>query len=399
MPRISVITPAYNAAAQIGRTIASVQAQTYRDWEHIIIDDGSTDESRAVVDACREGRLSYRYQNNQGPGEARNHGIRISHGEYVIFLDAGDWWDARALERLVNALRDSGPAAIAHGDWAFADDAGNVSQVRSSAFARGEGLRTLVLYNPMAIHTVLAPRQLVMDAGSFTPSATTLEDWHLWLQMARGGCRFIHVPYCVAYYHWQPDSRSRNIERRKANRLEILDNFWELLVPDDPLRSLMAESYASALVEACVSWFGQGDVARALEEFDAAAGYDPLVVGRLDTYYRIAYAEQSAHEGGSAQLRESLDEPAARRRLDTVLAHVEARYPAAEARAARRAAHAALGMAGYHERRNDIARRYLWSAVRADPAALRDRPVRQTLVRTLVPVRLAEMRRQRKNSK
>lgn len=395
MPHISVITPAYNAAATIGRTIASVQAQTFADWEHIIIDDGSSDDTRAVIDATRDSRLRYYYQPNRGPGEARNHGLRISHGEYVIFLDAGDWWSEVCLEILTARLQDKGPGTISHGDWAYADSQGNVGRTQSSAFSAGEGLQTLLRFNPLAIHTALVPRQAVVDVGGFAPWGM-LEDWHLWLQLARAGYRFVHAPALVAYYHWQPDSRSRNIDRRKSERLATLDEFWATLDPGHPLQSIRGQSYATAYIDLCVSRFGQGDDGQALAEFDAAvAAYRP-VIEQIDTYYRVAYAEQSAHEGTTEQLRETLDATAAGRRIDQLLDHIHRHYSPDETRHASRAAHAALGLAHYHERRHAPARSHLMSAVRADPSAILDLDVGGTLAKTLMPAKWLDRVRERR---
>ena len=394
-PQVSVITPAYNAAVTIGRTIASVQAQTFHDWEHIIIDDGSTDDTRAAVDAARDSRLRYTYQPNQGPAEARNHGIRVSHGDQVIFLDADDGWDERCLERLQARSKAESPGAITHGDWAYIDSEGHIGRTRCTAFAAGDSLNTLLLGNPMAIHSVLAPRQAIIDVGGFATSGM-LEDWHLWLRLARAGHHFVHTPALVAYYFWQPGSRSRNIERRKSERLATLDEIWATVGVADPLQSIREPSYATAYIDLCVSRFGQGDDVEALAEFDAAVARHRPVMEQIDTYYRIAYAEQSAHEGATEQLRETLDQEAAGRRIDRLLDHIREHYSAAEARTARRAAYAALGMAHYHERRHAPARAYLWSAVRSNPAALLDRTVGGTLARALMPVRLLDSVRERR---
>jgi len=396
VPKISVITPAYNAAATIGRTIASVQAQTFGDWEHIIIDDGSTDDTRAAVDAVRDTRLRYYYQTNQGPGEARNHGIRVSQGKYLIFLDAGDWWDNQCLATLLSRLEECGPGWASHCDWAYADNEGNVGKPHSSAFAAGEGLHTLLLYNPMAIHTVLIPRRAITAAGGFAREGM-LEDWHLWLRLARTGYRFTHAPVLLAYYHRQPGSRSCNVELRKTERLATLDEFWAGVDSTDPLQSIRGESYGTAHVDMCVSYFGQGDVSTALTEFDAAVAHNKPVMATIDAYYRIAYAEQSAHGRATEQLGEDLDELTAAWRMNRLLAHIDQHYPSEEAGAAHRAAHAALGLACYNEGRYAAARTHLISAMSIEPRAIVDPVLFGTLAKTFIPDRLLDVGRRWKN--
>lgn len=386
MPTISVITPAYNAAGHIGRTIASVQSQTFNDWEHIIIDDGSSDDTPAVVAAHPDERIRFVQQSNQGPSAARNHGINLARGEYLIFLDAGDWWAKDCLEVLLNGFRErQGGDVIAHGDWALVDLFGNVGRVHSSRFARGDGPATLLLYNPFCIHAALVPTALVAGIGGFRKSGS-VEDWQLWLRLALGGCRFIHVPRLVAYYHWQPDSRSKAIDQRGT--IQLLDATWATISPDDPLQAIRGQSYATAYVDMCVSRFGQGDVEQALADFDTAVSCHPPTIGEIDTYYRIAYAEQAPHEGADEVLNDELDESAARTRIDQILNHLNNKYQPAQREAGRRAAFTALGLAGYHEQRHTLARACLWSVIREKPSSLQDRTVGGTFIKTLMPAGL-----------
>ena len=112
MPRISIITPCYNGARFIGRTIESLQAQTFRDWEHILVDDGSTDDSASVIAeyAARDPRVQLIRQPNGHVCKARNAGFAASDPDspYLLFLDADDILEPRAIERMLAHL-DSHP--------------------------------------------------------------------------------------------------------------------------------------------------------------------------------------------------------------------------------------------------------------------------------------------------
>ena len=103
MPRVSVIIPAYNAAATIAGTVESVLAQTCQDFEIICVDDGSTDATVAIIKQFGE-RVRLIEQANSGPAAGRNNGARNSSGEYLAFLDADDLWAPQFLERSVAAL-------------------------------------------------------------------------------------------------------------------------------------------------------------------------------------------------------------------------------------------------------------------------------------------------------
>ncbi len=106
MPEVSVVIPTYNREAFLEEAIQSVLNQTFEDFELIVVDDGSTDDTRSLVARFRrDGRVSYVYQDNQGDGAARNTGIRRSSGVYVVFLDSDDLWFPEKLERQVGLLR------------------------------------------------------------------------------------------------------------------------------------------------------------------------------------------------------------------------------------------------------------------------------------------------------
>lgn len=103
MPHVSVVIPTYNRATYIRRAVDSVLAQTYRDFEIIVVDDGSEDDTNRILEDYAE-RVRYVFQDNAGPGAARNHGIRISTGAYLAFLDSDDVWMPTFLAQTVSAL-------------------------------------------------------------------------------------------------------------------------------------------------------------------------------------------------------------------------------------------------------------------------------------------------------
>ena len=104
-PLVSVITPAFNAGRYIGETIASVQGQTWRDWELLVVDDGSSDDTAdRVREFLWDRRIRLLSQSNCGVSAARNAGLRLARGSYIAFLDADDAWKPENLERKLHAL-------------------------------------------------------------------------------------------------------------------------------------------------------------------------------------------------------------------------------------------------------------------------------------------------------
>ncbi len=98
MPEISVILPVFNSEEFVRKSIESVLAQTFEDFELIIVNDGSTDSSKDIIDSFEDDRIRLINQSNQGPGAARNNALRIAEGEYIMYLDSDDWFSSDALE-------------------------------------------------------------------------------------------------------------------------------------------------------------------------------------------------------------------------------------------------------------------------------------------------------------
>lgn len=106
--KVSIITPCWNGEKYIGETIESVLAQTYPDWEMVIVDDGSTDSSRAIIMsyAAKDKRIRFFSQENAGSAAARNHGIKEASGRYIALLDADDLWDPEFLEKQLAFMKE-----------------------------------------------------------------------------------------------------------------------------------------------------------------------------------------------------------------------------------------------------------------------------------------------------
>ena len=106
MPKVSVIIPTYNRQDLVQEAIDSVLNQTFRDWELIVVDDGSTDQTPSVLQERYDSRIIYIYQENQGESAARNRGLYSATGEYVAFLDSDDLWHPKKLQRQIEVFAE-----------------------------------------------------------------------------------------------------------------------------------------------------------------------------------------------------------------------------------------------------------------------------------------------------
>jgi glycosyltransferase involved in cell wall biosynthesis len=211
MSKVSIIMPAYNSALYIEESIKSVLAQTYTDWELIIIDDGSTDNTEHIVRRCAatNPKIFYYKQSNQGQAIARNKGIDLSSGHLIAFLDSDDLWLPGTLERLCDTLLNQKV------DFVFC----SFSRLINNDYLREESLlgfpigklnakqmiAILSLYNPLVIHGVVTYRQFVIDAGGFEINPKLLncsEDYSLWIKIALLNKMFFGLPERLAIYRW-----------------------------------------------------------------------------------------------------------------------------------------------------------------------------------------------------
>jgi glycosyltransferase involved in cell wall biosynthesis len=183
-PRVSVIVPAYNSADYTVETVESILAQTYRDFELIVVDDGSTDHTREAMGAFGH-RIQYAYKENGGACSARNFGIARARGEYIACLDCDDLWLPEKLERSVAALDE-------HLDWALVfspsfliDAQGGVIGCSNYRPDLGQAFRELLKGNFIVAATVVMRRSHMLEVGPFDESIFIPADWDLWLRLVR----------------------------------------------------------------------------------------------------------------------------------------------------------------------------------------------------------------------
>ena len=125
MPRVSVIIPTYNRAGYLCESIESVLTQTYTDYEIIVVDDGSTDDTEEVLQLwIADGTIHYVWQENRGESAARNHGIELAIGEYIAFLDSDDLFMPTKLEEQVAYLDNHPEVGMAHSCYSKFGEAG-----------------------------------------------------------------------------------------------------------------------------------------------------------------------------------------------------------------------------------------------------------------------------------
>lgn len=230
---ISVIIPLYNASRFIEETLASVQSQTYTDWECIVVDDGSVDNSAEVVKriAQSDSRIRYAFQTNAGPSAARNRGLRLAHGEYIQFLDADDWFPPERFATMLEAYADVQDNVVLYSSLAVAaeNDIHQTScytkktQVGDIDFRRMYGgFGREFAFIPGA---VLFPRK-ALDTVAWNESLRASEDWDYYLQLCKQGYIFRNVPRNLFVYRAVEGSLSNAIGKVYKANYDIVQHYF-----------------------------------------------------------------------------------------------------------------------------------------------------------------------------
>jgi glycosyltransferase involved in cell wall biosynthesis len=204
---ISVVMPCHNAAPYVGEAIESVLRQTYRKLELIVVEDGSTDGSNAIVDrlaADNPDLITVLYQTNSGPYAARNLGLARARGNFIAFLDADDYWHPDALARMYAAIVEA-RADVAYCGWQCVGESATDTQPHIPPdYAAADTAALFLQACPWPINGALVRRQLVDTLRGFSERLPTAMDYDLWLRMLATGPAMARVPEVMAFYRRYP---------------------------------------------------------------------------------------------------------------------------------------------------------------------------------------------------
>ena len=209
MSRVSVVIPAYNAAAFVRETIDSALAQTYRDLEIVVVNDGSTDDTPAILDGYGD-RIRAHHQPNAGLSAARNIGARLATGDWIAFLDADDLWLPKKIEMQI--------AAAGNACWSYTNrfnfGARGAVPERQSDVTQMDGgdvfVPLLMRGNFITVSSVMIDRALFEASGGFYHQKGGCEDWDLWLRISALGHPISYVAEPLVRYRFTATSMSAN---------------------------------------------------------------------------------------------------------------------------------------------------------------------------------------------
>lgn len=281
-PEVSVVIPAYKAARFIAETLDSVFAQTFKDFEVVVVNDGSpdTEELERALEPFAA-RIKYVRQENLGAGAARNRGLRETRAPLVAFLDADDIWLPNFLEEQTRFLREGNHDLVYCDALLFGDSphAGR-TYMETESPSRGEvTFRKLIFWECNVITSgALARRQKIIDAGFFDETMRNSQDFELWVRMFRRGASISYQRKVLLRYRCHRGSLSSGdaVEqvRRQIRVVERFGEYTDLKTEERAVLSEMMEKLRADLeLEMCKRHLRGGDFREARASLKRANDY------------------------------------------------------------------------------------------------------------------------------
>lgn len=231
-PKVSILIATHNRSQFISRAIESVLAQTLKDWELIIADDGSTDSTEEACQSWEEKDKRIRYF--RGPHFGRiakisNLGLKQAKGEYVAILDDDDWWiDSRKLEKQVKFLDENKEYVGCGGGFIVVDESGR-EKLRTSKPEKDEDIKKNALVaNPMANATTLFRLETARKVGLYDETMLQFADWEFWLKMGLEGKLYNFQEYFTSYRMWAGGMSFSRQKETASSAMRIVNRYRKL---------------------------------------------------------------------------------------------------------------------------------------------------------------------------
>jgi len=283
--KASIIIPTHNGDQYIGQTVDSALAQTYGDVEVIVVDDGSTDDTRQVL-AQYGSQICYIHQENRGPAAARNVGFAAAQGEYLLFLDSDDLIPPDKLTRQINFLEAHPNYQIVYSAWQFisSDGARIIGEVRPGKegnLLKDILCRSFVIVSPGA---VVLRRECLEKGGLFDESLALMgsEDTDLWLRLATAGYTFGYINQPLLQYRVRRGSMSSRITRQIYSRSARLDKYFANPNLPEEIKKLKAETYSIFQFEIAANYFRINNPAQGRAHLQQAIKECPVLAQNIN---------------------------------------------------------------------------------------------------------------------
>lgn len=227
LPLVSVVIPTFNSAELLPQALNSVFKQTYINYEIVVVDDGSTDDTKQAIEPYRS-RINYIYQQNQGVAAARNRGIEAARGELIAFLDADDLFLPYKLQQQVAILEAQPEVGMVVGGWHLTDERGNVIRDVELWHSLPQlDLHTWLYWKPVLPSATLVRCSWLQQVGGFPTETIPVEDVECFLKLILNGCKAVWCKQIVTIYRQiNPNSLCRHTLKRVESLKLLHERFF-----------------------------------------------------------------------------------------------------------------------------------------------------------------------------
>lgn len=259
-PFVSILTACYNSKKFISETIESVLAQTYSNFEMILVDDGSAEPIKEIVESYNSPKLRYYFIENRGPAGARNYAARQSLGDYVAFLDHDDLWVPQKLEQQLEELERRNAVWVVSGSQTVNAFTGKVLETQQSPdYYRNVFFDILQETYLWAFSSVMIRKEVFFDVGLFDESIWFMDDRDLYLRIAQEyPLAYLSAIHVISKVHGSNITTSLSVEKKLKIHETLLQNAQKLNVDIPP--EVIDRSNQAMYRTACVDFLRMNDV-------------------------------------------------------------------------------------------------------------------------------------------
>lgn len=226
-PAVSILIPAYNAQSYLAETLESALDQTFRSFEIIVVDDGSTDDTRAIAERYRARGVSVLTQPNAGAAAARNRGLSAARGKLIALLDSDDVWERDCLHTMVGFLESHPDVSVAFCDSLFFGETPFAGKTYQQIYPPSPPItftKVAGCVSHICLDAILR-REVFDRVGMFDETLLAAEDFDLWLRVLHAGCRIEPIPRVLVRYRRHGASVSAQSTRAHSAALQVLEKW------------------------------------------------------------------------------------------------------------------------------------------------------------------------------
>ncbi len=245
--KVTVIIPTYNRAQTLRRAIESVQSQSFKDWQMIVVDDGSTDETQSLLENILEPKLKVIKTQNKGVSHARNRAVKESQTQWIAFLDSDDEWLPEKLQSQMDLADKDKALQVIHGEEIWIRNGIRVNPMKKHQKNGGDIFFDSIKLCCMSPSTVVLKKSLLLEVGLFREDFPVCEDYDLWLKItSRYPVGFINQPI-IKKYGGHEDQLSRQFVAMDYWRTKALYDLLE----NNPLSLDQKREVVYSIIERC----------------------------------------------------------------------------------------------------------------------------------------------------